>query len=166
MCTLTMREVAAYYIERGGKVLCTLLDASKAFDRLRFDKLFQVLEKRNLHPLTFRLLMNLYEGQLTRTQWLHEYSEYFTSMNGVRQGGVASPVLFTVYMDVLINRLQASKIGCYVGREYFGTVCYADDVTLLAPTGSALQKLVSICEVFGQDFDVVYNPKKSLCYRK
>jgi hypothetical protein len=81
----------------------------------------------------------------------------------VRQGGISSPVLFTIYMDMLINRLESSKVGCYIGKEYFGVLCYADDVTLVAPTGSALQKLVDICEQFGREFDVVYNPNKSMC---
>ena len=163
MCTLALREVAAYYQEKGGKVLCTLLDASKAFDRLRYDKLFEILESRDLHPLTLRLLINLYEGQLTCARWLHENSDYFSSVNGIRQGGVASPILFTVYMDALIKRLEASQVGCYVGREYYGILCYADDVTLLAPTGSALQELLDICETFGKEYDVVYNSKKSIC---
>jgi len=51
----------------------------------------------------------------------------------------------------------------YIGHEFFGILCYADDVTLLAPTASALQKMVHTCEEFGADFDVRYNPKKTMC---
>ena len=40
MCTLTLKEVVKYYTSRQGQVYCCLLDASKAFDRVRFDKLF------------------------------------------------------------------------------------------------------------------------------
>ena len=65
MCTLALKEVASYYEEKGGKVFCTLLDASKAFDRLRYDKLFTILEARKLEPLTLRLLVFLYEHQMT-----------------------------------------------------------------------------------------------------
>ena len=140
-----------------------LLDASKAFDRLHYDKMFQILEDRNLDPLTFRLLLHSYEHQATRTQWLDETSQYFSSVNGIRQGGVASPILFTVYMDELIHRLEERNIGCYVGREFFGVLCYADDVTLLAPTVNALQNLLDTCQQFGHEYDVSYNPGKSLC---
>ena len=45
------------------------------------------------------------------------------------------------------------------GHEFYGTLCYPDDVTLVAPTVSALQR----CEEFGQDFDVKYNLNKSVC---
>ena len=110
-----------------------------------------------------RLLINLYKNQVTRTRWLDKYSEYFQTSNGIRQGGVASPVFFTLYMDALIQRLEKSKVGCYIGQEYYGILCYADDVTLIAPTASALQKMVNTCENFAKDFDVRYNPKKSMC---
>ena len=39
-------------------------------------------------------------------------------MNGVKQGGVLSPVLFAVYTDVLLLRLQESGIGCHMGGHY------------------------------------------------
>ena len=163
MCTLALKEVASYYNENGGQIFCAMLDASKAFDRLRYDKLFKILEDRNLDPLTFRLLLFSYENQATRTQWLDETSQYFNSLNGIRQGGVASPILFTVYMDELIHRLEKRNIGCYVGRQFFGVLCYADDVTLLAPTVNALQNLLDTCQHFGHEYDVSYNPGKSLC---
>jgi len=153
MCTLVLKEVASYYSDRGGSVFCAMLDASKAFDRLRYDKLFTVLRKRELDPLTFRLLLFSYEHQLTRTQWLSESSTYFTSKNGIRQGGVASPILFTLYMDELLRHLENTKFGCYIGREYYGVICYADDVTIIAPTITTLQRLVKICEKFGDEYD-------------
>jgi hypothetical protein len=122
MCTLALRETASYYCENGGNIFCTMLDASKAFDRLRYDKLLQILEERQLDPLVLRLLLFSYEHQLTRTQWLSESSDYFTSLNGIRQGGVASPILFTLYMDELIHRLEKTNIGCFIGHEYFGVL--------------------------------------------
>ena len=40
--------------------------------------------------------------------------------NGVKQGAVLSPVLFTAYFDKLFERLRASGIGCHVGKMYAG----------------------------------------------
>ena len=50
-----------------------------------------------------------------------------------------------------------------MGRQFFGVLCYADDVTLLAPTVNALQNLLDTCQHFGHEYDVSYNPGKSLC---
>ena len=44
-------------------------------------------------------------------------SETFGVANGV-EGGVLSPVLFTVYLDELLQRLTSLDIGCHVGHHY------------------------------------------------
>ena len=54
MSTKTLKEVVKYYSLRIGQGYCCLLDASKAFDRVRFDKLFQILLQRNLPAELYR----------------------------------------------------------------------------------------------------------------
>ena len=39
---------------------------------------------------------------------------FFTILNGVRQGGILSPKLFSVYMDDLSKLLINSGIGCFI----------------------------------------------------
>ena len=41
--------------------------------------------------------------------------------------------MFILYMDVLFQRLQNIKIGCYIGKVFCGGLGYADDVLLMAP---------------------------------
>ena len=53
--------------------------------------------------------------------------------NGVKQGGVLSPVLFTVYLDELLLRLRESRMGCHIENVFCGALSYADDIILLAP---------------------------------
>lgn len=163
MCTLALKEVANYYLNRKGNVFCSMLDASKAFDGVKYDKLFEVLMKRGLPSPILRLLLYQYTHQRVRTFWKGETSGFFHTVNGVRQGGVLSPILFTVYLDVLLERLRDSGVGCMVGQSYFGVLCYADDVTLLSPTVFGLQKMLQICEQFGSEFNIRYNPKKTVC---
>ncbi len=91
--------------------------------------------------------------------------EYFNSINGVRQGGVVSPLMFTVYIDELICRLQKSGIGCFIGQEYYGCLSYADDFVLLCPSVKGLQRMVDLCSEFGLEFSVTYNAKKTKCMK-
>ena len=163
MSTLTLKEVAKYYTSRRGQVYCCLIDATKAFDRIRFDKLFEVLLKRKLPMCIIRLLIDMYQRQKVRTTWNGCMTEPFTTKNGVRQGGVLSPILFAVYIDILLVRLEESGYGCYVGHEYFGVLGSADDLSLLAPTIFALKKMLHICEQYGFEFDVSYNATKTVC---
>ena len=62
----------------------------------------------------------------------------FSTTNGVRQGGVLSPMLFAVY----IVKLEESGWGCNVGHEYFCVLGLADDLSVLAPTIYALNKML------------------------
>ena len=57
----------------------------------------------------------------------------FTVSNGVKQGGVLSPILFAIYTDGLLKRLEETGVGCHMGSRFAGSLAYADDITLLAP---------------------------------
>ena len=92
------------------------------------------------------------------------YRTPFTWMeNGVKQGGVLSSILFCVYFDELLKRLESSGMGCYIGHHFYGCVGYADDVKLLCPSINGLQSMINFCEIFADEFDVTFNTKKTLC---
>ena len=75
-----------------------LLDASKAFDRVNYCMLFQKLIDKGMCPLVVRLLLHMYTHQKLQVRWNDVISNQFSVKNGVRQGGVMSPLLFGVYM--------------------------------------------------------------------
>ena len=163
MCTLMLKEIIQYYLNHNSTVSACFIDSSKAFDRVRHDKLFMLLMERGMAPVDLRVMFDLYNRQLMRAEWHGSYSEYFHSSNGIRQGSVISPVLYCIYMDVLIKRLHADGIGCWIGHRYYGCLSYADDMTLLCPTTSGLQRMIRNCEQYGQQYDVLYNAKKTFC---
>ena len=134
-----------------------MLDASKAFDRVNYYKLFRELLKREMSPLVLRLLLFMYTNQTLRVKWGSVMSESFTVMNGVKQGGVLSPVLFAVYTDGLLLRLQES----HMGGHYAGALAYADDITLISPSMTGFKKMSSICEQYASDYDILFNGSKS-----
>ena len=126
-------------------------------------KLFLKLLNRDIPPTVVRLLMTLYCHQFYCVNWNHNESAPFPVFNGVRQGAICSPVLFCVYFDELLIRLEAAKAGCYVGNYYLGALCYADDLTLLAPTASAMRTLLTISEEYASERAMTFNADKSKC---
>jgi len=44
-CTFVLKESLAYYVSHDSAVYCTFLDATKAFDRINYCKLFRILVK-------------------------------------------------------------------------------------------------------------------------
>jgi len=81
--------------------------------------------------------------------------------NGVRQGGVLSPVLFCVYISNLLCRLSRSGVGAFLGVNYVGALAYADDIVLLCPTPSSNPQLLSICDTFANEYNIKFNARKS-----
>ena len=67
----------------------------------------------------------MYTNQKLRVKWANEFSSEFSVSNGVKQGGVISPLLFCVYMDGLISELLASSVGCFMGSVYAGIFMFA-----------------------------------------
>ena len=119
-----------------------MLDASKVFDRVHYGKLFNLLRQRNLPPTITRLLLDMYTRQRLYASWNGEISDPFQTQNWVKQGGILSPILFCVYIDELLRRIDSSGLGCHIGHLSYAGVGYADDVGLLAPSAQALQKLI------------------------
>ena len=82
--------------------------------------------------------MKIYEEQKIRIRWNNSVSDYFTTSNGVKQGGVLPPVLFSIYLDQLIAQLGHLGMGCYMNGLFTGVFIYADDITLLAPSRASM----------------------------
>jgi hypothetical protein len=163
MCSMVLKEVITTFTNGNSGVFCTFLDASKAFDKVNYCKLFKLLLARNVPPLVTRLLLNSYTGQSVRVQWNEGMSKDFSISNGVKQGGILSPVLFCVYYDELLRRLKQSRMGCVIGHWYIGALAYADDIVLLAPSATAMRRLLTICDQFADDYNLSFNTNKSQC---
>lgn len=161
-CTFVLNETIEYYKSRGSGVYTMLLDASKAFDRVHYIKLFRLLLKKGCCPMIARFLAILYTNQEVNVSWNGSCSRSFDVKNGIKQGGVLSPILFCVYVDELLLRLQASKLGCHIGITFVGALAYADDIVLIAPTRFALRKLLGICSEYSKEYHVSFNPNKSM----
>ena len=59
-CTFSMQETIQYYTNSGGPVYLLMLDASKAFDRIQFVKMFKCLMERDICPLIARLIAAIF----------------------------------------------------------------------------------------------------------
>ena len=118
LCSLILKETASYmyYLTNNSTVFCTFLDATKAFDKIRYCKLLRLLRDHGIPPCMLRLLLCFYSSNFVRIAWNGVLSEYFLAINGVKQGGVLSPIIFTIYIDGLLVKLSSANVGCYVGN--------------------------------------------------
>ena len=113
---------------------------------MHYCKLFSLLPARQLPACIIRILNAFYVGNLTHVSWNGVVSDYFRVTNGVKQGGVLSPTLFCVYIDGLLSMPSKTEYGCYIGPHFVGALAYADDLVLLAPTPTAMRRMLAVCD--------------------
>ena len=165
-CSWLVMEVANYFIQRGEQVTACFLDCSKAFDKCYYDKLFSKMQAKNIPAIVIRALIFAYEEQKGWVRLCGQDSDQFKIANGTRQGSVLSPHLFSAcYLDDLIAKLRKMDLGCHIAGLWFGVCAYADDLVLLCNNRDILQRMVTVCQDYGAEHNLVFStdpdPRKS-----
>ena len=80
-----IKEVVADYTSNGYFVYGCLLDATKAFDRVNYGKLFSLLCDRNLPGVVIRFLLDSYSRQNVFIRWNNVLSNAVHMENGVKR---------------------------------------------------------------------------------
>ena len=107
-----------------------------------YGKLIRMLLSKKLPILIFRLILDSYLRQSGCVMKDSCESEYFKMNNGVKQGGVISCHLFSLYIDPVLVNLSNSGYGCHFAGMYAGAISYADDITLLCPSVWGLNEML------------------------
>ena len=149
------------YIEY--RVYVAFLDASKAFDKINHWILFKKLIARRVPIYLVKVLCFWYQNQSMYIKWGSIFSGKFHVTNGVRQGGVLSPLLFNVYVNELSDCLNKSGIGGSMNGTVINHMLYADDICIISLSSAGLQQLLNICSGYSELHDLTFNAKKSMC---
>ena len=165
--TWLVQEVLQQFLKDGSKPIAVVLDCSKAFDLAKFDILFErLLTDRRVPAIVVRVLSYSYQEQLAWVRWGRGCtSSTFSIANGTRQGSVASPAFWSVYLDPLFAELRGEGVGCHLAGLWVGAVGYADDIILLAPSRAAAARMLATCEHFALKNNIKFstdaNPDRS-----
>ena len=119
--------MSKYIIRYRYRYTC-FLDASKAFDKINHFKLFRKLLDRKTPIVIVRILLSWYCKQTVCIKLGRCIFGYLSISNGVRQGGILLPKLFSVYIDDLSDKLVKCQVGCYINNLCMNHVMYADDL--------------------------------------
>ncbi|XP_045506381.1 uncharacterized protein LOC123702662 [Colias croceus] len=159
---LCLKQTVQYYTSRKTPVYACYLDLSKAFDLVSYDILWGKLRNETCLPREIvKLFMHWYNNQKNFVRWAGSLSGEYGLECGVRQGGLTSPMLFSLYVNRLIDELSSTGIGCHIDGVCMNNISYADDMVLLSPSIGALRRLLKICESYAVAHGLKYNAKKS-----
>ena len=168
LCSGVLKGVVSHHLNKGSKVYACLIDASKEFDTVDHCVLFEKPLDRDMPKPLICLLLRWYKTQQLSVLWMDRSSDRYQVSNGVRQVGVLSPILFTIYLASLLESLRSEGRGCYWDNRFAGALCYGDDLTILAPSPDALRKMLARCETYADSHGIHFNVSKTqlICFRR
>ena len=138
------------------------IDYSKAFDKVKHNELFNILEELDIDGKDLRIIRNLYWNQSAAVRIDGNYSAFKQIKRGVRQGCVMSPDLFNIYSETIFRELEDSP-GIKINGEVINNIRYADDTALIAGSETELQSLLDKVVTESERKGLYLNVKKTEC---
>ena len=156
-----LRMIGERSLRMGRKLYLCFVDYQKAFDRVKHDKLVEVMEKAGIPDLERRLIINLYWNQHASVRVEGENSKSFSIRRGVRQGCIISPILFNLYSEFMIREALEGLKGIQFGGQNVTNLRYADDAVLIADSRKKLQRMLNKLNAKCKTYGMAMNVKKT-----
>jgi endonuclease/exonuclease/phosphatase family metal-dependent hydrolase len=137
------------------------IDVKKAYDSVDHTMLFAKLWAKGVRGTTWALLRSWYKGSRSHVRVEGDQTEDFDVLQGVKQGGVLSPMLYALFLDDLLRELRASGHGAWEDGVNLGTLAYADDLSMCADNRRELNAMLQIAERYAVKMRFRFKPSKS-----
>ena len=160
-------EAIEWTLENKQDLSMLLLDFEKAYDRVNWTFLRQVMTKMGFHPTWVQQVMALNENASASVIVNGEQSKTFKLQRSVRQGCPLAPYLFLLTVDVLGQMLQHSECGVkrlqLPDNTSITNQMFADDTLLLLDgTKDNMDRALTVISRFGAASGAKLNLHKSV----
>ena len=168
--------------EQNISLYSTYVDLTKAFDTVSREGLWKIMAKYGCPPKFISMVRQFHDGMQARVQDSNTFSEPFSVSNGVKQGCVLAPTLFSLMFSAMLTdafrdgdvgfdvryrtdgklfnlrRLQAkTKVKSSTIRDFL----FADDCALNAATEADMQQSVNQFSLACSNFGLTISTKKT-----
>uniref|UniRef100_A0A3P9C0F7 Reverse transcriptase domain-containing protein n=1 Tax=Maylandia zebra TaxID=106582 RepID=A0A3P9C0F7_9CICH len=160
-------NVAQFSQNTNYRALAISLDAEKAFDRVEWEYLFDVLDRFGLGSEFVKWVKLLYGAPAARVLVNGSVSDVFPLGRGTRQGCPLSPLLFALALEPLAEAIRTDPEICGVtlSNTEYRISLYADDVLLfLTKPETSIPALTHIINQFGlfSGYKINYDKSEAL----
>lgn len=151
---------------RTKEVYMAFLDLQKAFDSVKQTTVWDSLIQRNVPKRLINTIKSLFANNKGYVRKNNLESQSFTIKDGLRQGGVLSPLLFIIVMDDIIKATKRESKKVRMGYYRLNPVelsecAFADDLMICAPTERDLINNTKLWERELQKRNLKVNVEKS-----
>lgn len=138
-----------------------LLDIRKAFDTAWRDAIvYKVRCNFGVPKELCRIILAMLRNTKSGIKNDRFVTNIFPATAGVVQGSVISPLLYGVFINDLLTKLQKTNKEADLYTDNLAGLMYCDDIVLMANTKEELEQLVAICEEHSIKWNYRFNPKK------
>src|SRR6266516_5380883 len=124
-----------------------------------------MLQEKNIEIKVINILENWFGKNFTVIKWGGILSRRVPLLSGVKQGGILSPLLLSLFVDIVLKKLEKASIGCFIHNKCYNSFMYADDIILLSITVTDLQCIFNLCSTVFIKLDLPINVSKFHCLR-
>ena len=177
-----LRQLQEKCIEQHQDLYIMFVDLTKAFDTVSRPALWAILSRLGCPPKFVRMIRAFHEGMMARVIENGDVSDPFPVSNGVKQGCVLAPTLFSLIFSVMLSSaLSGSDDGILIrfrtdGKFYdlrrlqartkvkealIHDLLFADDCAIAAPSEAALQRLAVRLSSATKAFGLTISIKKT-----
>ncbi|XP_045452327.1 uncharacterized protein LOC123661409 [Melitaea cinxia] len=135
----------------------TLLDFTNAFNTVDFDLLSDTLYTLNISPEVTEWFQNYLRGRRQRVRVNDSFSNWSAVRAGVPQGGVLSPLLFSIFINS-ISKVISSLYHLYADDLQIYTHCTIEE---LPQTVSIINDDLLRVANWSKSFGLTVNPRKT-----
>ena len=130
-CTTVLLDITDFTFEafdNGEIVILVLLDYSKAFDCANHDIILAKAQSLGFQDSALSLLSSYLSDRKQKIKLDGNESEWCTLLNGVPQGSILGPLLFTILLTDIDSVINNSKHHCYADDTQVFAKCKVDNV--------------------------------------
>ena len=152
------------------------VDFSKAFDTVGRTGLWQLMRKYGCPEKFTTMIEALHTGMMANVSVGGEVSELFSVTNGVKQGCVLAPMLFSIFLSAMLDEafrdIQSRESADLFNVAHFNAktkttrilmreLLFADDSALVAHSAEEMQNIVDAFSNASKKFGLKINIKKT-----
>lgn len=144
------------------KLYVAFIDFEKAFDTISRKLLWPILSKNGINGKLHKCIKSMYDDVKAKIRCGAKFSDYIRCTQGVKQGDVCSPVLFSLFINELaLEIINNGRHGANFQLIELFILLFADDIALISETAVGLQTQLNSLHSAASRLELRINMDKS-----